>query len=69
MKMPKVSKDPKGDHLVADVACKHGYLLVPANASRLHCINGTWDEVPECKGGLCWILRERDGGEREGGDD
>jgi hypothetical protein len=49
MKMPKVSKDPKDDHLVADVACKHGYLLVPANASRLHCINETWDEVPECK--------------------
>ena len=73
---PKVSKDPKDGPLVVDVVCNPGYLLVPAEASRLHCINDTiWDDLPDCKGGLYWLLRERERrrrergreGEREGG--
>ena len=66
---PKVSKDPNDGPLVVDVVCNPGYLLVPAEASRLHCINDTWNDLPDCKGGLCWLLREREKeeGEREGG--
>ena len=49
------------DVLVVDVECDNGYLLVPANASPIHCNNVTGWDIPQCKGIYTWE-RGRGGG-------
>ena len=56
------------DALVVDVECDNGYLLVPANASPIHCSKKTGWDIPQCKGIYTWERERGVGGEGRGGE-
>ena len=46
--------------------CISGYLLVPANASPIHCSDETGWDIPQCKGIYTWERERGVGGEGRG---
>ena len=62
----RIDTEDTEDALVVDVECDNGYLLVPANASPIHCSSETGWNIPQCKGIYTWERERGVGGEGRG---